>query len=688
MPDVPEQPQDREKRLRQQRIRELLARAQMPAEQRWTEAPAPVQRSTPVQGAEMALALERGDIPEEWVRNAPRQSERERARDIAAGRQERRYRQIGRENGALAEADARGTLDALNQGAVQGVTLGWGDELYGAGRAATGNGGYESSRDQVRRDVAQAQAEHPDAFGAAQVLGSTLPALVIPGSRTVGSTAGAIGQRVLQAGAVGAGFGGVQGLGSSQGDVGRQARDTLQGAGYGAAFGAGGQALGEIGDAVGRVTRGEPAVAPTRTPTSFTPEEQAAIRQDPRLRALSNRRDEAIAEAASQRVQGTAGAGSTTTDVQRAADYPGGLEGLADDIREFGIVRPEDTTAGIIPPSRDLAQQRARFLVEDAGERIGAAERRMNEALVDELPGLDPPTDPALVDLSGTARRLRQQASQLRANLTPQSVARANELEELARRYESAGRVPYGRRQAADLDALGEFDLEQPLATSETTTTARRLLDDQRAQAGFGRRAPDASRPWAEEQSRDVQRYLREDMDAAMRRTLTPEEYAAHQLDRRQYGAGSQVRDLGGAADVRRRGNRQVPLSDNIQIAGADGFLNKVKAFVANRLVRGREHAFAAAFNERQARAIARDIAQQLDARGLQPSRALMVAARTPRALGLALREHMTSSPEGADDVAEAIQRNAPEVVPETDPDLFTGSDAEGDVPDVDPDLF
>jgi hypothetical protein len=128
-----------------------------------------------------------------------------------ADERERTYDRIQQERGLLARMDAEGTFDAMQQGVTQGMTLGFADELAGAGRALAGTGDYETERNRVRSDVRRAQEENPTAFGVAQVTGGMLPALAIPGS-----TARTLGGRVLQSAGAGAGMGTVTGLGMSE----------------------------------------------------------------------------------------------------------------------------------------------------------------------------------------------------------------------------------------------------------------------------------------------------------------------------------------------------------------------------------------------------------------------------------------------------------------------------------------
>jgi hypothetical protein len=627
--------------------------------------------------------------------------------------------------------------NAIPRGTIQGVTLGGSDELFGALRAPFTDLSYAEERDIERNRNREAREAAPDAYDISRAVGSTLPALAIPTSR-----AESIGGRVLQSGLYGAGFGGVEGLLSGEGDLSDQVASTARGMGTGFVGGASGQLLGEGIDAVGRARRGEaqsPILPPRArrqgvTRPQYTPEQTATIQANPELRVLEDQRRMASSDAAAHRVMGTAGAGATRSDLLAAGDYPGGLEQLADDISEFGLVRPEDSAlGGLMPPSAELAQRRARFIAEDAGRAIGGAELRMrpagsipieNPAEMERLTAqaraaarpepqaataparrprarpqpesfeeLNTPTPPSwgapppdrlaaevaevqdilndrrLVDMGAVAERLRGEARALRAALDPLSRRRALELEELADSFAAEGRIPYDAPPG--------------------TPSARGVLDAQRDQAGYG----DLSRPYAATQARAVQRQVREEMDAAMRRELSPAEMAQHLRDRRMYGTAQSVGDIAEAARTRRLGGRQVSLTDNIQVAGADGFLQKPVAFVLNRLTRGREHAFLAMLGEARANDLAAQIARRLSAQGSPRAAMMLDAARRQGSplMGNLIREYVESSPEAAEDVASIMVEIAPaeihQFAAEDDPTGGFGSPADAAAdPSTEPD--
>jgi hypothetical protein len=752
VPEPTESQAEREKRERRERqeqarrLRELLGTEPEP-DQGPSLPPGIAQRE-----ALLAVGPSSDSLTE--ARRDTQRSERQRERTRLAARlaeERRRAAERGRayDRGVGSGIDydintnvTTARANAIPRGTIQGVTLGGSDELFGALRAPFTDLSYAEERDIERNRNREAREAAPEAYDISRAVGSTLPALAIPTAR-----APSVLGRVAQSGLYGSGFGGAEGFLSAEGDLAQQATRTAQGVGTGFVGGAAGQLLGEGIDAAGRYRRGEaqsPLVMPRArrgpgvTRPQYTPEELDAIRRNPELRVLEDQRQTASREAAAQRVMGTAGAGATRTDLQRAADYPGGLEQLSDDITEFGIVRPEDSTLGIIPPSGDLAQQRARFLAEDAGRSIGAAETRMRPAAsgeplisnVDEMERLTaearaaarpepqavtaparrarpraesfadlntptPPAggatpdalagevaetqaliranDPTRVDMGAVAQRLRAEARNLRAGLDPVSVRRAAELEALADTFVDAGRIPYDAPQG--------------------TPSARGVLERQREAAQYGERAADANRPYASDQARYIQRQVREEMDNAMRRELSPTEMERHLRDRRAYGTSQAVTRIGDAAESRRLGNRQVPLSDNIQVATAEGILGKARAFVANRIVRGREHAFMAMLGEHRANDLAAQIARRLAESGSPRAAALLDTARRQGSplMGNLIREYMESSPEAQAEVAREVARIAPEEVhqfaAEDDPTGGFGSpvDAAAD-PSAEPD--
>jgi len=159
-------------------------------------------------------------------------------------------------------------LQSLLRGGAQGATLGFADELAGAGGAgldALKKGDisdvvadYIRNRDEYRKADADAQKANPKSFTAGQ-LGGGLATAFIPGLN-IGKAA-TLGGRIAGA----AGLGAIAGLGGSnadltQGDVGGAARDTALGGATGAVLQpaieklvapAVGYAAGKVGDLAG-----------------------------------------------------------------------------------------------------------------------------------------------------------------------------------------------------------------------------------------------------------------------------------------------------------------------------------------------------------------------------------------------------------------------------------------------------
>lgn len=144
-----------------------------------------------------------------------------------------------------------GVLESAGRGALQGVSLGFGDEIYGGGKALFDalnegdlsdlEGRYRSERDAVRKANAAAEEANPTAYTGGNIAGSVATSFV-PGLNI--AKAATLGGRV----ALGAGLGAAAGLGNSdadvtQGEVGQAALDTAKGAALGGGLVAGGEKL-------------------------------------------------------------------------------------------------------------------------------------------------------------------------------------------------------------------------------------------------------------------------------------------------------------------------------------------------------------------------------------------------------------------------------------------------------------
>lgn len=148
-----------------------------------------------------------------------------------------------------------GRLESAARGALQGVTMGFGDEAAGAlaaavpaldseaaGRGNTFAERYRSARDFYRNRNAAAQKSHPGTYLTTEIVGGAAPA--------VAAGVPATGAKAL---ALAAGQGAAQGAGYSDASSGQQlASDTALGGALGVAGYGAGKVLGKAADAVRR----------------------------------------------------------------------------------------------------------------------------------------------------------------------------------------------------------------------------------------------------------------------------------------------------------------------------------------------------------------------------------------------------------------------------------------------------
>lgn len=194
-------------------------------------------------------------------------------------------RVMAQATGSAPKEPETGALKAAALGASQGLTFGFGDELYGAGKGAisavTGGGfsdAYAKGRDEARAAQKKAAADQPLAyyggeiaggvalpFGAARAAGTAAraaPAVMEPvagAARTLGfgqlaANSGAnLGARTIAGVREGAAYGAAYGLGQGEGGASERAASSASGAALGGAFGAAAPAL---VDGVSAVARG------------------------------------------------------------------------------------------------------------------------------------------------------------------------------------------------------------------------------------------------------------------------------------------------------------------------------------------------------------------------------------------------------------------------------------------------
>jgi hypothetical protein len=137
--------------------------------------------------------------------------------------------------------------ESLGRGALQGVTFGFGDEIYGAAKGAYDkvfgsgdfSGTYERERDAVRRANANAEAANPGTYLAGEIGGG----IAVPfgaakvGVKGIQAADASLKARSLATATEGALYGGAFGLGKAEGDFADQAVAAASGAVTGGAVG-------------------------------------------------------------------------------------------------------------------------------------------------------------------------------------------------------------------------------------------------------------------------------------------------------------------------------------------------------------------------------------------------------------------------------------------------------------------
>jgi hypothetical protein len=139
-------------------------------------------------------------------------------------------------------------LESAGRGALQGVTFGFGDEIYGAAKGAYDkvlgsgdfSGTYEKERDAVRGANKRASDANPWSYFAGEIGGGVAVPFGMVGAgakaATQATNAG-LGARSLAAAKQGTGYGAAYGFGTAEGDAGQQALSTLGGAAAGGVVG-------------------------------------------------------------------------------------------------------------------------------------------------------------------------------------------------------------------------------------------------------------------------------------------------------------------------------------------------------------------------------------------------------------------------------------------------------------------
>ena len=137
--------------------------------------------------------------------------------------------------------------ESLGRGAVQGVTFGFGDEIYGAAKGAYDkvigsgdfSGTYAKERDAVRTANDRAQEANPTSYFAGELGGGVALPFGFARAGVKGAQLANAGlkARSMAAAKEGAVYGAAYGLGNGEGDVGDQALSTIGGAIGGGAVG-------------------------------------------------------------------------------------------------------------------------------------------------------------------------------------------------------------------------------------------------------------------------------------------------------------------------------------------------------------------------------------------------------------------------------------------------------------------
>jgi hypothetical protein len=144
------------------------------------------------------------------------------------------------------ERNRPGMLEAGVRGGVQGLTLGFGDEIGGLLKSAFTSKSYKEARDEIRANNQRAQEAEPIAYGIGDILGSVVPGVATAGaSAAVGTAARAVptlarlASPAVRGALAGAAEGAVSGVGYSEADeIGDILKDAAVGAGVGGATGA------------------------------------------------------------------------------------------------------------------------------------------------------------------------------------------------------------------------------------------------------------------------------------------------------------------------------------------------------------------------------------------------------------------------------------------------------------------
>ncbi|MDB4306292.1 hypothetical protein N9980_01880 [bacterium] len=134
-----------------------------------------------------------------------------------------------------AEPEQLGMVESFGQGAAQGATLGFADELYGAGAALIPGG--QNYDEAVKAARARLARSNPAAALAGELAGS----LILPGGAA--KSGASLGVRALRGALAGATVGGVGAVGRAEGNLAERVPEAIPGAALGGSMGAAGAAV-------------------------------------------------------------------------------------------------------------------------------------------------------------------------------------------------------------------------------------------------------------------------------------------------------------------------------------------------------------------------------------------------------------------------------------------------------------
>lgn len=350
--------------------------------------------------------------------------------------------------------DRRG--DAGAAGAVDGVTLGFADELAG-GAAALAGGDYETERNRVRRMDAETAAQAPELYGVGEAAG-TAPWLLAPNPATA---LGRVG--------MGAAMGGASAAGHSTADP--LSFEFATDVGAGTALGAGTGALAEGASALLRPQRAADAISRRADLTQRTA-------------------DQARLEAS-----GVWGGSA----MRAAEELPGGTERLAGDLRRLGIGERGPGRAGFdpAPPPRGLTIPRM--------DRAALDSEQLRRAAGSQMAGLARQADEAGAQVStlGVRSRVEDLAQEL-DRLPIGGRESAGQLREMTADLANGGDLSFSdawaQRQMLD-DMIGSYQRDPNLSRlSGRLQTVRDALHAEMTRAaqdvGLGRAWQGASRDY------------------------------------------------------------------------------------------------------------------------------------------------------------------------------------------------